>query len=57
MINSPIYSTNIPEIYHFQEKTLLCLLYTYHIWATSQENLSLGVYDQVRLKPACSATS
>ena len=26
------------------------------VWATSQENLSLGVCDQVRLKPACSAT-
>ena len=24
--------------------------------ATSQENLSLGVCDQVKLKPACSAT-
>ena len=26
------------------------------IWASSRENLALGVCDQVRLKPACSAT-
>ena len=29
--------------------------YNVHSWATSRENLSLEVCDQVRLKPACSA--
>ena len=26
------------------------------IWATSHENVSLDIFDQVRFKPACSAT-
>ena len=26
------------------------------IWATSRENVSTGIFDQVRFKPACSAT-
>ena len=25
-------------------------------WATSRENVSLGIFDQVRLQPACSTT-
>ena len=32
------------------------LLYSYFIWATSRENLSSVVSDQVRLKPACPAS-
>ena len=34
---------------------LLMLTYT-TIWATSRENVSSGIFDQVRFKPACSAT-
>ena len=26
------------------------------IWATSRENVSSGIFDKVRFKPACSAT-
>ena len=29
---------------------------TFDKWATSRENVSSGVFDQIRLKPACSAT-
>ena len=31
-------------------------LTTYINWVTSWENLLSGIYDQVRFKPACSAT-
>ena len=38
--------------------TLFAILSTsigHIIWATSHENVSSGIFDQVRFKPACSA--
>ena len=40
---------------HFRQLNILDL-FLGKIGATSQENLSSGVCDQIRLKPACSAT-
>ena len=46
------------------KRSKFCSFYFYHIfnrgnhiWATSHENLSSGIFDQVWLNPVCSATA
>ena len=34
----------------------VCRLYYYYKWATTRQNVSSGVSDQARHKPACAAT-
>ena len=53
----------LPSIYRFSPTRLINSIILEHeckiqviIWATSRENVSSGIFDQVRFKPACSAT-
>ena len=59
------YVSEQQRLWHTRRLTLtitVCLydLYLFHmgwfIWATSRENVSSRIFDQVRFKPACSAT-
>ena len=55
---------NFPKLFEkkerfgtYNEKTLGFLLVGFNcVWAAPWENVSSGVSDQVRLKPACAAT-
>ena len=47
--------TNSLDAAHFTSADFRILLYWLNIWATSRENLSSGVCDQVWLKPSCAA--
>ena len=48
--------SSFPILYPLDLPLLVCIAVWLINWATSRENVSSGIFNQVRFKPACSAT-